>query len=421
MLQPERYSTDDIREIQRACCHVFLNDKALRSVVVSDNNHRRIAFPFLERLTFEDVRRAYRANVLTYHPDLHQHKHPEDMDIFVRHLEGVNRSYEYLCAFFGEKKIPSIHENTSRARIIAVGGSKGGIGKSIFAANLGMMLSSRGFRTVMVDLDLGGSDLHIYLGHQKIPKTTLNDYLNRKVTHLSDVVIRQEQGPMLIAGNNGELGAANIPFQKKMRLIEGIRMINADYVILDLGGGTDFNTLDFFLGADLQIVLTTLDQAAYLEAYAFIKTALLRKLTRLFSADSCFPAKKNIALKELVCEGTRSPETDLPRTIQNLIERIALEHPLSLPLIADEVLNFSPRLVINQCSSNEAALKVATSLKSVARQRLSIDINHIGSISRHPIIQQSTSYIHHPLVTRKGSGKFTSEIESIIETLSLDS
>ena len=206
-----------------------------------------------------------------------------------------------------------------------------------------------------------------------------------------------------------------------MRLIEGIRKINADYVILDLGGGTDFNTLDFFLGADLQIVLTTLDQAAYLEAYAFIKTALQRKLTRLFSADSPFPAKKNIALKNIVCEGTRAPEENLPRTIQTLIERIAEEHPLSLPLIADEVLNYSPRLVINQCSSNQAALKVATSLKSVARARLSIDINHIGSISRHPIIEQSTSYIHHPLVTRQGSGKFTSEIESIIDTLSLDS
>jgi flagellar biosynthesis protein FlhG len=205
-----------------------------------------------------------------------------------------------------------------------------------------------------------------------------------------------------------------------MRLIEGIRMINADYVILDLGGGTDFNTLDFFLGADLQIVLTTLDQAAYLEAYAFIKTALQRKLTRLFSADSHFPAKKNLALKDIVCEGTRASEEDLPRTIQDLIERIAREHPLSLPLIADEVLNFSPRLVINRSSSNQAALKVATSLKSVARARLSIDINHIGSISRHSIIEQSTSYMHHPLVTRQGSGKFIAEIESIIETLSPD-
>ncbi|MGD0210862.1 MAG: AAA family ATPase [Desulfomonilia bacterium] len=419
MLQPERYSLDEIRAIQRACCHVFLNDKALHSVVVSENNRRRFSYPFLERLTFEEVRRAYRANVLTYHPDRHQDKQPEEIELFVRHLEGVNQSYEYLCAFFGEKKAGSIQEYTGRVRIIAVGGAKGGIGKSILAANLGMMLSSRGFRTVMVDLDLGGSDLHIYLGHRRIPKTTLNDYLNRKVTHLSDVVIGQEQGPMLIAGDNGELGAANIPFQRKIRLIEGIRKMNADYVILDLGGGTDFNTLDFFLAADLQIVLTTLDQPSYLEAYAFIKTAMQRKLTRLFSADSTFPAKRDTALKDIVCESIHVPQEDLPRTIQDLLERVAIEHPLSLPLIADEVLNFSPCLVINKCFDEQAAFRMACTLRSVARRRLSIDINHIGSISRHPVIEQSTSYINHPLVTRQSSAKFAGEIESIIETLSL--
>jgi flagellar biosynthesis protein FlhG len=419
MLQPERYSTDEIRKIQRACCHVFLSDKALHSVVVSDNNRRRLSYPFLERLTFEDVRRAYRTNVLTYHPDRHQDRQPEEIEFFARHLEGVNRSYEYLCTFFGENKTSSMQEYKDRVRIIAVGGAKGGIGKSIFAANLGMMLAAHGFRTVMVDLDLGGSDLHIYLGHRVIPKTTLNDYLNRKVAHVNDVAIKQGQGPLLIAGNNGELGAANIPFQKKIRLIEGIRKMNADYVILDLGGGTDFNTLDFFLAADLPIVLTTLDQPAYLEAYAFIKTALQRKLNRLFSADSSFSAKRNTTLKDIVFEGTRAPEENRPRIIQDLLERVADEHPLSLPLIAEEVLNFSPCLVINQCFDDRAALRVAGTLKSVARQRLSIDINHIGSISRHPVIEQSTSYVHHPLVTRQRSAKFAGEIESIIETLSL--
>lgn len=38
--------------------------------------------------------------------------------------------------------------------IIAIGGAKGGIGKSIFAANLGVFLASKGKRTVLVDLEL---------------------------------------------------------------------------------------------------------------------------------------------------------------------------------------------------------------------------------------------------------------------------
>jgi flagellar biosynthesis protein FlhG len=410
----------DIRKIQRACCHVFLSDEALRSVDVCENNKRIVSYPFLESLSFEDVKKAYRTNVMAYHPDRHQDKEPDEIASLARYLEGINRSFEYLCTFFGKRKSPE-QEFTGRGKIIAIGGAKGGIGKSIFAANLGILLSSYGLRTVVVDLDLGGSDLHIYLGHKHIPAVTINDFLNKKVSGLSEVVIKNKKGPMFIAGNNTELGAANIPFQKKMRLIDNIRKMNVDYVILDLGGGTDYNTLDFFLGADYGIVLTTLDQPSYVEAYAFIKTSLHRKLFRLFGADSIFPAKKNIRLKEIISEAIQPADEQNPRTISSLLENVSREDRLSLPLIADEVLSYSPSLIINRCSNDLAAQRVADSLRSVARQRLSIDIPHIGSISRHPIIEQSTSYIHHPLVEKSQSIKFTTELRSIINRLSLSS
>jgi flagellar biosynthesis protein FlhG len=419
IFQLEKYSQDEIKEIKRACCHVFMNEKAMHSVAVSENNQTRLSYPFLEQLTYADVKQAYRSNMFTYHPDRHQDKESEDIDIYSRHVEGVNRSYEYLSALFGGKKAGYLPASARRSHIIAVGGAKGGIGKSIFAANLGMMLSSLGFKTIMVDMDLGGSNLHIYLGHKQIPEITLNDFLNRKVAFLKDAAVGCKQGPMLIAGNSGTLGAANISFQTKMRLIENIRKLNVDYVILDLGGGTDFNTLDFFLASDLGIVLTTLDQSAYLEAYAFIKTALQRKLNRLFSADSSFPAQRNAALKEIVVEGTHGSEKGHPRTIQALLERVANTDPVSLPLIADEILNFSPRLVINHCFDHHAARRVASTLRFVACQRLSIDIKYVGTISKHRIIEQSTSYAHHPLVARKHTDMFIAEMESIIGALSL--
>ncbi len=419
MLKPETYSQAEIRRIKRACCRLFMSEKAMHSEVVLERNRKRLRYPFLEALTYEDVKQAYRANVFAFHPDRHQDKGPEDIDFYAQHVAKVNRSYEYLSALFGGKRPDSRSEPARRTRIIAVGGAKGGIGKSIFAANLGMMLAALRFRTVMVDLDLGGSDLHIYLGRKQLPEITLNDFLNRKVTSLKDAVVGSGRGPLLIAGDSGELGAANIPFQKKMRLIETIRKMNADYVVLDLGGGTDFNTLDFFLAADLGIVLTTLDQSSYVEAYAFIKTALQRKLNRLFSADSPFPLRRNAALREIVTDGTRPSEKGHPRTIQSLLERVANIDPVSLPLIADEILCFSPSLVVNHSFDHSAALRVAATLQFVACQRLSIDVNHAGIISKHRVIEQSTSYAHHPLVTRPQSGAFASEMESIIGALSL--
>ena len=51
-----------------------------------------------------------------------------------------------------------------KTQILAVGGGKGGSGKSFIAANIGISLCKRGRRVIMVDTDLGGANLHTLLG-----------------------------------------------------------------------------------------------------------------------------------------------------------------------------------------------------------------------------------------------------------------
>lgn len=49
-------------------------------------------------------------------------------------------------------------------RIIAVTGWKGGIGKSVTASTLALILAKKGFRTGLLDLDFAGASAHIVLG-----------------------------------------------------------------------------------------------------------------------------------------------------------------------------------------------------------------------------------------------------------------
>jgi ATP-binding protein involved in chromosome partitioning len=49
-------------------------------------------------------------------------------------------------------------------RIIAVTGWKGGIGKSVTASALALLLAEKGFKTGLLDLDLAGASAHIVLG-----------------------------------------------------------------------------------------------------------------------------------------------------------------------------------------------------------------------------------------------------------------
>ena len=59
----------------------------------------------------------------------------------------------------------------------------------------------------------------------------------------------------------------------------------AQYVLLDLGAGSSFNSLDFFNYSPGKIVVFTSQATSLQNAYGFIKSALYRKLSRDFSKD----------------------------------------------------------------------------------------------------------------------------------------
>ena len=76
----------------------------------------------------------------------------------------------------------------ARRQIVAVGGGKGGIGKSLITSSLGICLARRGRRVVLVDADLGGANLHTALGLNP-PKLSLGDFINRRVSSIEEVIM----------------------------------------------------------------------------------------------------------------------------------------------------------------------------------------------------------------------------------------
>ena len=144
-------------------------------------------------------------------------------------------------------------ENTQKKDAVpviwAVGGGKGGVGKSVISTLLAFWLVRMGKRTILVDMDLGGANLHTLLGI-KSPERTLNDFVTRRYSALEDICIpTPEKKLRLISGASEILSLSNPHFSQKVKIIKNIFKLDADYVILDLGAGTSFNVLDFFLFA----------------------------------------------------------------------------------------------------------------------------------------------------------------------------
>jgi flagellar biosynthesis protein FlhG len=170
-------------------------------------------------------------------------------------------------------------------KLWSIGGGKGGVGKSIFTMALGVTLARLGNQVILVDGDLGGANLHTMMGI-RFPEVTLEDFLLRKVDRLEDLLLPTSlEGIKLICGADDLLGAANPTFSQKMRFFKDLEELPADFVLLDLGAGTSFNTLDFFNNSPGKIAVFTGVSTSLQNVYGFIKCALFRKIAREFARE----------------------------------------------------------------------------------------------------------------------------------------
>ncbi|MFV1957019.1 MAG: MinD/ParA family protein [bacterium] len=222
--------------------------------------------------------------------------------------------------------------------IWAVGGGKGGVGKSVITSNLAISLAQRGKRCIAIDADLGGANLHTVIGMPN-PKYTLSAFLRREVDNLHEIIAPTPIPNLwLISGARALMEMANPKYTQKEKLLRHISKLDADYVILDLGSGTSFNILDFFLVAQEGILVVLPEPTSVENAYHFIKAAFYRKLKRATNRTGVTEAIDRVMV-EKIARGIQSPRA----LIENVhsVNRKAGE---ALQVAAD---NFRPNIIIN--------------------------------------------------------------------------
>lgn len=166
-------------------------------------------------------------------------------------------------------------------RIFPIGGGKGGSGKSFITANLGVLLAKKGKKVALIDLDLGGANLHTFFGLRHIP-TDLNDFLNKRVRNLSETAVPTGIANLsLISSLNCPIEVSNLFHTQKIKLLKAIQKLPDDYVFIDLGAGTNFNTLDFFLTSNEGLFVITPEPTSIENTFRFIKAVYLRKVKQL--------------------------------------------------------------------------------------------------------------------------------------------
>jgi len=296
----------------------------------------------------------------------------------------------------------------STPQIWAIGGGKGGTGKSVVSTVLAFWLARMGKRTVLVDVDLGGANLHTLLGI-KSPTKTLNDFITRKFEVLEDICIDTEaQNLRLISGASDVLSMANPHFSQKVKLINHFSRIDADYVILDLGAGTSFNILDFFLAANKKIVVLTPEPTSIQNAYIFIRNAVYRRLSRL--------SAKTPSLQALI-KTAMDPKNVLKiRTVKDLLQFIEESGGEDvMEVLKKEIENIRPTIIANMTKDNKEK-NAGQIVKIVAEKYLTTQTTDLCSVSYDKQIGAMISNMV-PLINLDQSSHAFADIYEIVSKL----
>ncbi len=155
------------------------------------------------------------------------------------------------------------------ARVIAVSGGKGGVGKTNISVNLALCLARHGNKVSLFDADLGLANINVLLG--LYPEYDLEDVILHDKS-LQDIIIKDYQGIDIIPGSSGVEKLANLDRQDLSRVIELFEELDAyDFFILDTSAGISQNVISFCLAASEVIILITPEPTSLTDAYALLK------------------------------------------------------------------------------------------------------------------------------------------------------
>jgi flagellar biosynthesis protein FlhG len=260
-------------------------------------------------------------------------------------------------------------------RIIPIASGKGGVGKSLVAANLAVAFAQAGQKTVIADLDLGASNLHLVLGHHS-PKKGIGTFLSSAKVDFVDIIADTDvPGLKFIPGDTEIPGLANLKASQLKSLVKNFVALQSqvDVLLLDLGAGSHQSILDFFLLSGQGIVVSSPAVTAVLNAYVFLKNAVYRLMFASFGKNS----RARAYLEKLRLDTAASQKMYIPQ----LLTEIKKIDKTSYNAFCSRFELLRPRLIMNMVSDPKDA-EVAMKIRRSCEEYLALKIEHLGVMYR---------------------------------------
>lgn len=339
-------------------------------------------------------------------------------------------------------------------RILVVGGAKGGVGKSLFSANLGVYLATIGRQAVVVDADAGGACSHAFLGvphpggsfpyvppepsflslaeaaeideaRNERPDGEVNSYGNERDSEAPEEFTAPEHrdplkpvdvpipGLKLLHGGideaprGGELGRLDA-------LMGEVAQLDADFVVLDLGSGVRPELLDAFRSAHVALFVITPEPTAVEGMYRFVRSLFMR---HLWNREELSGEVASGLLREaLAALGHHAPPPlDLRRYFEPFADAGRPGAAGLVRLINAAMGEFRFPFAVNQ-TRLRVDLELGERIESAARRRLGLRLEYVGYVDDDDTVANCLRNWR-PLLVESPGNKASRSIEKIARRL----
>ncbi len=167
------------------------------------------------------------------------------------------------------------------AKVVAITGGKGGVGKTLTAVNLGAALAALGRSTMLLDADFGLANVDVLLGM----KARLNlEHVLAGQCALEDVIQTASSGLRVVPATSGNASMAALSRVQHAGLIGAFSQLfePLDVLLVDTAAGLSDGVITFSEAAQRVVVVVCDEPASLTDAYGLIKVLYRRQASCRF-------------------------------------------------------------------------------------------------------------------------------------------
>jgi flagellar biosynthesis protein FlhG len=252
-------------------------------------------------------------------------------------------------------------------RTIAVGGGRGGTGKTLLAVNLGVYLAQIGREVALCDADPFGSSLHAVLGLDRPPLAPPRG----EEEGLAALVPTTVPGLSLLPTPYDPMTATPVRRARGARWLAELGELPVDYVIINLGASTSAAALDLLLFADIGVCVTAPEPLAVETTYGVCRALFARCVRRALMKERFKLRVVERAISEL------HPLASPPE----IVAQIKRYDDYVARVVAAQMARVRPHLVVGQ-TRLRSDLELGPAMLHIAERFLGITLDYLGHIEQ---------------------------------------